>query len=146
MNTSLAPRPKRLWFIAILNTAVAVIILVALLFALLSPRVPTDVRPDAYSAVLTACLPLFVIISCVLALLRYRYGRWLALGSAVAFFGMYLTHYLLLLMNSGAVLPPIATRKLNAGVVRSVIEIGLNLWVFLSAKTSKYFAGAPGGP
>jgi hypothetical protein len=32
-------------------------------------------------------------------------------------------------------------RKLWAGVVRNSIEIGLNLWVFLSAKTSAFFEG-----
>jgi len=41
----------------------------------------------------------------------------------------------------GAVPTDRESQKLWAGVVRTSIEIGLNLWVFLSAKTRMFFDG-----
>jgi len=143
MNSSVAPRPKRLWAIAILDIAVALISFGALLFALFSTRVPADVRPGAYAAAFLACVSLSLIVSCVLALLRHPYGRWLVLGSAVVFVGLVWTQSALLLIQVGDALPRAAANKLGATVVRSSIEIGLNLWVFLSAKTAEYFRSGP---
>jgi hypothetical protein len=141
MNTSAPPRPKRLWVIAVINVAVALLSIGTLAFLLLSSRVPAELRPPAWSAALSSLLAAFLIVSCVLALLGYRPARWLALGSAVLFFGILLTQSLLLLVQSGASLPHVPPRKLWANVVRNSIEIALNLWVFLGAKTAAFFRG-----
>jgi hypothetical protein len=141
MNTRVPPRPKRLWVIAVMNIAVGLISVGMLAFLLFSSRVPAELRPSPSSAALSSLLAALLIVSCVFALLGYRQARWLALGSAVLFFGILWAQSLLLLVQSGGSLPQVPTRKLWANVVRNSIEIALNLWVFLSAKTVAFFRG-----
>jgi hypothetical protein len=141
MNTRVPPRPKRLWVIAVMNIAVGLISVGMLAFLLFSSRVPAELRPSTSSAALSSLLAALLIVSCVFALLGYRQARWLALGSAVLFFGILWTQSLLFLVQSGGSLPQVPTRKLWANVVRNSIEIALNLWVFLSAKTAAFFRG-----
>ena len=76
----------------------------------------------------------------------HSFARWLALGSAVVFFGLLLMQALVLLSQHGGPFGHAAANKLRAAVVRNALEIGFNLWAFLSAKTARYFGVLAGGP
>jgi len=76
-------------------------------------------------------------------LMGFPRARWIALIMALTFFGLIWLHSLLAALDPEGVIGLVPTdrelRKLWAGVVRTSIEIGLNLWVFLSAKTKSFF-------
>jgi hypothetical protein len=136
-------RPKRLWVVAIMNIVVALMSIVVLVFLLSSSKVPAEVVPSIWSAVFSALVAAAVIVSSVLALFGSPRARWIALTMALIFFGLIWLHSLITALDPRAVIGEMPTdrelRKLWAGVVRTSIEIGLNLWVFLSAKTVAFF-------
>jgi len=138
-------RPKRLWVVAIMNIALALMSIVALVFLLSSSKVPAEVVPSIWSAAFSALLAAGVIASSVLALLGSHRARWIALTMALIFFGLIWLHSLIAALDPEGVIGAVPTdresQKLWAGVVRTSIEIGLNLWVFLSAKTRMFFDG-----
>jgi hypothetical protein len=142
MNTVVIPRPKRLWVVAIMNIAVATITLIVLSFMLISDRVPIEVRPTGFRAASSAFIAAFVILSSILALLRYPRARWFALGAALIFFGLLLFQSFILIVSPSDALPEGSAPKLWANVVRNSIEISLNLWVFLGSKVATYFRTA----
>ena len=140
-----AKRPKRLWVVAIMNIAVALIGIGTLAFVLTSSTFPSELVPSKWNAAVSVLVATTVIVSSVLALLRIRRARWIALTAALVFFGVLLVQSLLVAIDPQAVLGEIRSsiqlRKLWAAVTRNSIEIGLNLWAFLSAKTAAFFRG-----
>jgi hypothetical protein len=136
-------RPKRLIVIAFMNMVLAIFSIAALAFLMGSSKVPAEVVPGIWSAAFSALLATGVIVSSVLALLGSRRARWIALTIALIFFGLIWLHSLVTALDPEGVLGEMPTdwelQKLWAGVVRTSIEIGLNLWVYLSAKTVAFF-------
>ena len=136
-------RPKRLVVVAIMNMVLALFSIVALVFLLRSSVVPAEIVPSGWNAAFSALVAFALIVSSVLALMGFPRARWIALIIALTFFGLIWIHGLLAALDPEGVIGAVPTdresRKLWAGVVRSSIEIGLNLWVFLSAKTKALF-------
>jgi hypothetical protein len=140
-----APRPKRLWAITIVNTSAALLGLAALA-ALLLAGFRAGAVPIAYlDAALSAFIPAFLIVGSILALLGYPRGRWIALCSAVLFFGLRLTQSLMLLTHYDAAQSPFTAKDLRDGVLYNILGLALNVWAFLSGKTDDYFADKQGG-
>jgi amino acid transporter len=136
-------RPKRLVIITIMNVVLALFSIVALVFLLNSSHVPAQLVPRGWNAAFSTAVALALIVSSVLALMGFPRARWIALIIALTFFGLIWIHSLLAALDPEGVIGAVPTdresRKLWAGVVRTSIEIGLNLWVFLSAKTKAFF-------
>jgi hypothetical protein len=136
-------RPKRLVVVAIMNMVLALFSIVALVFLLRSSVVPAEIVPSGWNAAFSALVAFALIVSSVLALMGFPRARWIALIMALTFFGLIWLHSLLAALDPEGVIGVVPTdresRKLWAGVVRTSIEIGLNLWVFLSAKTKAFF-------
>jgi len=137
-------RPKRLWLAALMNILVGLISLTALVFISTSSRVPEAARLGGGTAALAAFTAGFLIVSSVLALLGKPRGRWLMLAAALAFYGSILVQNAYILGQVQDSLVP--ANKLIANVVRSGLEIAINLWALLSAKTRRYFGGALAAP
>jgi hypothetical protein len=126
-----------------MNVVLALFSIVALAFMLTSSKVPAEIVPSHWSAAFSVLIAVAMIVSSVLALLGFPRARWIALAMALIFFGIIWLHSLLAALDPEGVMGVVPTdresQKLRAGVVRTSIEIGLNLWVFLSAKTVAFF-------
>ncbi|HJR72936.1 MAG TPA: hypothetical protein VJ806_04780 [Luteimonas sp.] len=127
-----------------MNILVGLISLTALVFISTSSRVPDAARFDAGTATLAAFTAGLLVVSSVLALLGKPRGRWLMLAAALAFYGSILVQNAIILGQVQDSLVP--ANKLIANVVRSGLEIAINLWALLSAKTRSYFSGALAAP
>jgi hypothetical protein len=136
-------RPKRLIVVVIMDVVLALFSLVALVFLLNSSQVPAEVVPSGWNAAFSTLVAFALIVSSVLALMGFPRARWIALIMALTFFGLIWLHSLLAALDPEGVIGLVPTdrelRKLWAGVVRASVEISLNLWVFLSAKTRMFF-------
>ena len=143
MTITELPRPKRLWAAAIMNILVATISVATVAFLLLSsnPNIPESVRPGLSTTLLALGTAGLLILASVLALLRVQFARWLMLAAALIFFGILGFQSLALLVSSGPSLPAEATPKLWANVIRNALEIAINVWALLSAKTAAFFLG-----
>lgn len=124
-----------------MNILVAIISVAAIAFLLLSsnPNIPQSVKPGLFATLLTLGTTVFLILSSVLALLGVHFARWLMLAGALIFFGILGFQNLALLVTSGPSLPAETTPKLWANVIRSALEIAINVWALLSAKTAAFF-------
>jgi hypothetical protein len=121
-----------------MNILVALISFVVVVFMVSSSRVPVEVRLTPSAAIFSGILAISVIVTSLLALLRYPKARFPALGAALLFFGILLLQSLLLLIHPSNDLPVGSSPKLWANVIRNAIEISLNVWVFLSVKVADY--------
>jgi len=138
-----AKRPKRLVVVTIMNVVLASFSIVALVFLLNSSLVPAEIVPSGWNAAFSALVAFALIVSSVLALIGFPRARWIALIMALTFFGLIWLHSLFAALDPEGVIGLAPTEsqslKLWAGVVRTSIEFGLNLWVFLSARTKAFF-------
>jgi hypothetical protein len=130
-------RPKRLWLAVILNLLIASLSIVTALFVSLSQRVPGDLRPGALGLVTSLGFSGFLVVASVAALLGRPWARVAMLGGALAFWGTIILQNLLLLVQDGSELVP--TQKLVANIVRSAIDIAINVWALTSARTIQFF-------
>jgi hypothetical protein len=146
MPTTEQRRPKRLWAVSIMNIVLAMMAVVAIVFMLTSDRVPVEVRPTSAGATISALLAAYLTISSILALIGYRKARWLVLTAAFAFFGIMLLRSFLLIIYPSDLIPKGSAPKLWPIVIRSAIEIGLNVWVFLGAKYKLYLRALDAPP
>jgi len=129
-----------------MNIVVGFMSLATLVFLSTSTRVPEIVRPDGVAAVIAASTASFMIFSSVMALVGKPMGRHLMLVSALIFYGMLVFQNAILVVQPDDGLGPQAGTKLIANVVRSSLEIAINVWALLSAKTRRYFGGAATAP
>jgi hypothetical protein len=134
MPTLNRARPKRLWVVSIMNILLAIMAVGTIAFMLASDRVPAEVRPTLSGATVSTLLAAYLAISSVVAFVGYHKARWLVLSAAFAFFGIILLRSLLLIFYPSDLIPEGSAPKLWPIVIRSAIEIGLNVWVFLGAK------------
>ena len=136
-------RPKRLWVVTVMNVAIGLIGIATVGFLLKSSKIPAEAVPATWSATLSILSAMTLISASILALLGLRRTRWFALVTAVAYFGIILVHNLLIYVDPQAIFgQPISdrdSRKLLAAVIRSSIEIGINVWAYLSVKTGAFF-------
>jgi len=123
-----------------MNIVVGLAGLFLIAFISLSSTVPEDLRPDAGGAVFAVATAGFLIISSVLALLgKWRWGR-LMLAAALLYYGIVLVQNVCLLVQAqGAAIP---VPKATANVVRSALEIAINVWATLTARGRAFFRGA----
>jgi hypothetical protein len=133
-----ASRPKRLWAVAVVNVAAGALTLIVVGFLLAN-----SARSVSFAWVLiqalapTAVLSGALIASSVLALLGRSQFRWIALGSAVLYFGLHVIQSLWSYYHTAT--PPAETSSLATSVVDNALGIVLNLWAFLSDKTDEFF-------
>lgn len=137
-------RPKRLWAAAMMNIIVGLLGLFFVAFVSLSSRVPDEARLAAGSIVMALVTTSFLVVSSVLALLGKRRWDRLMLSAALIYYGGILAQNAYLLVQSQELIVP--AQKVVANVVRSGIEIAINLWALLSAKTRVFFRGATAAP
>jgi hypothetical protein len=137
------PRPKRLWVVTTLNVAIGIFGIVAVGFLLTSSKIPAELVPAKWSALSSIFIAATLIGSSVLALLGFRHARWVALVTAVAYFGTILIQNLLIFLHPEATfghsISDRDSRMFLASVIRSAIEIGINVWGYLSSKTGSFF-------
>jgi len=144
MTASAPSRPKRLWVASIMNILVAAISILGVAYLLLSsnPNIQESIRPGHFTTLFALGTSSLLVIASVLALLRIQFARWLMLAAAFIFFGILAFQSLSFLVSSGASLSPEATPKLWANVIRNTLEIAINAWALLSAKTATFFLGS----
>jgi len=144
MTNANLPRPKRLWAAAIMNILVALISVIAVAYLLLSsnPNIPDIVRPGLTTTLVALGTAGLLIVASVLALLRIQFSRWLMLAGALIFFGILGFQSAVLLISSTVPLVTDAVPKLWANVIRNALEISINVWALLSAKTTAFFSDA----
>jgi hypothetical protein len=129
-------RPKRLWAVVLVNVAAGVLTLVELGFLAANSLPLARVLIPAFAPTVLICGVL--IVSSIFAFLRYARSRWIALGTAILFFGLGLIKSLWLYYHGG--LPPaVITSSVAPHVEQNSLAIVLNLWAFLSDKTDEFF-------
>lgn len=137
-------RPKRLWVAALMNIAVGLMAMVFVVFFSLSSRVPDEARLGTGSIVFAVITTSLLIVSSVLALFGKRRWDRIMLSAALVYYGSVLAQNASLLVQSEELIIPV--QKVVANVARSGIEIAINLWAILSAKTRFFFRHASASP
>ena len=127
-----------------MNIAVGLLGLLFVAFVSLSSRVPDEARLGADSVFMSIAATSFLVVSSFLALLGKRRWDHLMLSAALVFYGSVLAQNSYLLIQAQELIVP--TQKIVANVVRSGIEITINLWAVLSVKTRIFFRGAATTP
>ena len=133
-------RPKRLRVVVLVNVAVGSLSLAVDGFLL------AKVLPVAGASLLLAFVPGILvrgalITSSIFAFLGHGRSRWVALGTALLFFGVNLIQSLRSYYQPSPALPP-DMASLASSVVNNSLVIVLNLWAFLSEKTEDFFDAA----
>jgi hypothetical protein len=142
VTESASKRPKRLWLAALMNIVLGVFALFTLGYIALSSNVPAAVRPSAYTVVLAITTATLMVASSVLALFGKPRSPYFMLVGALLFYGILAAQNAVMLYEPHAWLGPEAGTKLAANVVRSGLEILINVWALLTAKTRTFFAVA----
>jgi hypothetical protein len=136
-------RPLRLIVVAAINIVTGLMAVVVLIFMLTSPKVPAELVPEAWGAVFSLLITSALIVSSLLALVGLPSARKPALVIGLVYFGVILLKHLFAAIDPQSLtgeMPTDAVRqKLWAGVVRTLLEIGLTWWGFQSAKTKAFF-------
>ena len=130
-------RPKRLWVAALMNILVACLSLTLLVFITTSSRIPAEIQLSAGTSATAAATASFLVISSVMALLGRPRWLYLMLLAALAFYGSIMVQNAFLLAQPQSSAVP--TSKLTTHMIRSGLEIAINLWALLSLKTRRYF-------
>ena len=129
-------RPKRLWVVVLVNVAAGILTLAALgyLFAKALPVAGTVILTLVSNVLICSVL----ITSSIFAFFGYGRSRWIALGTAILFFGIHLIQSLWFYYQPSPALP-LDMPSLASSVERNSLGIVLNLWAFLSDKTEAFF-------
>jgi hypothetical protein len=144
MSESRLRRPKRLWVAAVMNITIGLLGVFFLAFVSFSSRVPNEARMAAAPVLMALVTTSFLVVSSVLALLGKRGWDRLMLAAALVHYGGVFSQNAYLLVQAQELIVP--TQKIVANVVRSGIEIAINMWAVLSAKTRVFFRGATAAP
>jgi hypothetical protein len=125
-----------------MNIVLGAFALFTLGYIAFSSNVPVVVRPSAYTALLAVTTATLLVSSSVLALLGKPRSPYFMLASALLFYGILVAQNAVMLYGPHDWLGPEAGTKLTASVVRGCIEILINVWALLTAKTRSFFAVA----
>ncbi|MBD9480788.1 hypothetical protein [Pseudoxanthomonas sp. PXM02] len=139
MNDAQPGRPKRLWLAALMNIVVGLLGLFFISFVSLSSRVPDEARLGSGTVAMALVTALFLVASSVIALIGRRGWDRLMLAAALVYYGGVLAQNTYLLIQAHKLIVP--TQKIASNIVRSGIEIAINLWAVLSVKTRVFFRG-----
>lgn len=127
-------RPKRLWAVFLVNVATGLITLAACGF-LLAKSLPFA-RVLIFSFAPTIVLCAVLIASSIVAFIGSGRSRWIALGTAILFFG---SSFIQGLWSYYHPTPPLQDMSAIApSIERNALCIVLNLWGFLSEKTDAF--------
>ena len=132
-------RPKRLMVVVLVNVAAGVLTLATLGYLL--AKSPPFTGALTLSFAPSVLLGGVLIVSSIFALRGHARSRWIALGTAILFFGMHLIQTLW--FHYHPTLPPEEMPSLAPAVERASLGIVLNLWAFLSDKTDAFFDQIP---
>lgn len=139
-------RPKRLMVVVLVNVTAGVLTLTALGY-LLARSLPF-LGALMFSFAPTVLICGVLIVSSIFAFRGHARSRWIALATAILFFGIQLIQSLWFYYHPA--LPPEGMPSLAPSVERNSLGIVLNLWAFLSDKTDAFFdevpADRPSGP
>lgn len=113
-------------------------------FVSLSSRVPDEARLGTGSIVMALVATSFLVVSSVFALLGKRGWDRLMLSAALVYYGGVLAQNAYLFVSAQELAVP--AQKILANIVRSGIEIAINLWAVLSVKTRAFFRSGAAAP
>jgi hypothetical protein len=131
-------RPKRLWAVVVVNAAAAALALVVLGLLLVNSAKSLHFPLVLIEALApTALICGVLIVSSILALRGHSQARWVALWTAILFFGIRMIQSLWFYYHPPS--GPEMTSSLATSVVNSALGIALNLWAFLSDETDEFF-------
>jgi hypothetical protein len=134
-------RPHRLWVVVLINVALGVLTLALIGLWLVKVnavhKVTAGIFVHNYALHILLCAVL--IASSIFALLGSGRARWIALGTAILFFGFHLIQSVWLYYLSGLALRRDQGLFLESSVERNALALILNLWAFLSDKTDEFF-------
>jgi len=134
-------RPKRLWVVVLVNVAVGSLSLSIDGF-LLAKLPPVAGKAGLLLAYVPGVLLRGALItSSISAFFGHGRSRWVALGTAILFFGVNLIQSLWFYYQPRPGLT-LDTAWLASSVVNNSLAIVLNLWAFLSEKTEDFFDAA----
>ena len=139
-------RPIRLWVAALMNILVAGLSLGLLVFLAASARAPEALRPSAAAMAMAASVACFLTVASVLALLGKRHGGYLMLLAALIFYGILIEQSAAALGADTVGLDQATRIKLLSNVVRTALELLVNLWAVLSSRTRQFFAVSASTP
>ena len=134
-------RPKRLWAAALMNIAIGLLSLTMLTMILARPALREQMGTSSAGLALAMSLGIALIVSSALALLGKPWARWLMLAAAAVYYGTLVVQNLQLL--SSADLTDLSRQKFVTNAGRSLLELAINAWALLSAKTRRYFDRPP---
>ncbi|WP_313915095.1 hypothetical protein [Tahibacter sp.] len=123
-----------------MNIILGTLSLAAVAFLSLSPQIPDAFRTGVGNTVVFALSTGLLIAWSVLALMGKPWARYLMLAAALLFYGGILIQNIQIYRSAADA--HLATAPLIAQVAAGVIEIVINLWALLSAKTRRYFEHA----
>jgi len=146
VSASTTKRPKRLWVMVGMNVLVTAINLGTILYLLLGSSVPAAFAKTPISAISSAALPVILLTSSIFCLWGYRTAHAVTLTAALLFYGTVCAQHVAMLLAQDSNFTASVVLKLRAGVLRSLIEIGVNLWALLSPKTRSFFSASAIAP
>ncbi|QSX79720.1 hypothetical protein [Agrilutibacter solisilvae] len=120
-----------------MNILVGCLSLAMLVFLKTSSRVPAEIHLSAIATATAATTAGFLVFASVMALLGKPRWRRLMLLAAVSFYGSIMVQNALLLAQAEDSLVPAS--KLTSHLIRSGLEVAINLWALLSPRTRQYF-------
>ena len=129
-----------------MNIFVGLLSLGALLFVLISPQAPAELRPEFARALAAGGMAMFLVAASIAALMGRQQARLGMLGAALAFFGTLAIQNIFLIAELSGTGDPKMFQKLGSNVVQSTIEIGIDAWALLSAKTVAFFSSRQSAP
>jgi len=134
-------RPKRLWAAALMNIAIALLSLTMLTLIIARPELREQMGTSSASLALAVFLGIALIASSALALLGKPWARWLMLAAAAVYYGTLIVQNLQLMSTPD--MTELFRQKLITNAGRSLLELAINAWALLSAKTRRYFDWSP---
>lgn len=141
-------RPKRLWIAAVLNFFRALLALGFLIFILFVSADKDLAGLIGWGIFIGPVLSVALIAGTTAALSGSRWGRWAMLSAAVLFYGVLIGQNLLMLadLDPASDIDRRFYFKAATNAIRPAIELAINCWALMSAKTKAYFeqSGATG--
>jgi small basic protein len=104
------------------------------------PDVATKLQLSSFSVWSSAVLIIILMAASTFALFGRRNGHLVMLAAAIVYFGLVIYQNAALLNQADAIFNQDGKTKLWSNIIRTGIELALNLWVALSKKTRIYFS------
>ena len=137
MNQSTVDRPIRLWFVTIMNILLGALILSTVVFfaPYWFPPFP-GLGPSPFWYFSNVLISIFLVVSSVLALFRFRYARGLILVAVIFFYGILAIPGLIRAIHSSN---EAGTLNWVYPLFIDLLLILVNAWGLYSTRTNAFF-------